>query len=79
MRLNTLFFIKCFISFTETDKNDGPDLPLLLQVRRADPALSSRVGFGGFGSHQPSLRMKSIQDLHKLALLQDNAVLISSL
>lgn len=50
----------------------------LLQVGWTHPSLSSRVGFGGFGPHQPSVRMNRIQDLYKLALLQNKTVLISA-
>lgn len=53
-------------------------LPFLLQIGRTQPALSSWVRFGGFGFHQPSVRVNRVQDLHKLPLLQNKTVLVPS-
>lgn len=53
-------------------------LSLLLQVCWTQPSLPTRVGFGGFGPHQPSVRMNRVQDLYKLALLQNKTLLTAT-
>lgn len=53
-------------------------LSLLLQVCWTQPSLPSRVGFGGFGPHQPSVRMNRVQHLYKLALLQNKTLLTAT-
>lgn len=50
----------------------------LLQIGWTHPALSRRVGLRGFGPHQPVVRVKWVQDLHKLPLLEDKTVPVST-
>jgi hypothetical protein len=51
---------------------------LLLQIRWADPSLPYRVVFGGLRANQPLVRVYTIEDLYKLALLQNKGLLVST-